>query len=92
MPSNGTIVCIELALLDNTSESSDDVAALYLYDLKKESTSLHPIRKPFPVTSAYTMRSGASGDRYLNDSTVGAGLPVINTLKELVGTDDKVSN
>ncbi|KAM6491554.1 hypothetical protein JOM56_012946, partial [Amanita muscaria] len=32
----------------------------------------------------------AVGTRYLNESTVGVGLPVINTLKELVAAGDKV--
>lgn len=32
-----------------------------------------------------------SGAKFLNESTVGAGLPIISTLKDLVATGDKVS-
>ncbi|EDQ98293.1 uncharacterized protein LACBIDRAFT_242236, partial [Laccaria bicolor S238N-H82] len=34
--------------------------------------------------------SSQGGGRYLNEATVGAGLPVISTLKELLGTGDKI--
>lgn len=83
-----------VALVDNTS--SDNVAALYPLWLEKGIHVVTPNKKGFSgdigLYNAIIQSSGASGARYLNESTVGAGLPVINTLKELVGTGDKVSN
>ena len=83
-----------VALVDNTS--SDAVAALYPLWLEKGIHVVTPNKKAFSgdisLYNAIIQSSGASGARYLNESTVGAGLPVINTLKELVGTGDKVSN
>ncbi|QRV75832.1 aspartate kinase [Ceratobasidium sp. AG-Ba] len=34
--------------------------------------------------------SALTGARYLNESTVGAGLPIISTLKDLIATGDKI--
>lgn len=83
-----------VALVDNTS--SDAVAALYPLWLEKGIHVITPNKKAFSgdvdLYNTIIQNSRASGARYLNESTVGAGLPVINTLKELVGTGDKVSN
>ncbi|KAF8348700.1 homoserine dehydrogenase-domain-containing protein [Amanita rubescens] len=81
-----------VALVDNTS--SDAVAALYPLWLEKGIHVVTPNKKAFSgdisLYNAIIQSSRASGARYLNESTVGAGLPVINTLKELVGTGDKI--
>ena len=81
-----------VAIVDNTS--SDDVAALYPLWLEKGIHVVTPNKKAFSgdigLYNKIVDASRASGARYLNESTVGAGLPVINTLKELVGTGDKV--
>ncbi|KAK2461293.1 hypothetical protein APHAL10511_006820 [Amanita phalloides] len=81
-----------VVIVDNTS--SDAVAALYPLWLGKGIHVVTPNKKAFSgkidLYNAIVDRSRASGARYLNESTVGAGLPVINTLKELVGTGDKI--
>jgi len=79
-------------LVDNTS--SDDVAALYPSWLENGINVVTPNKKAYSGDLAlYEKILGASersGARFLNESTVGAGLPVISTLKELVMTGDKV--
>ncbi|GLB42242.1 putative homoserine dehydrogenase [Lyophyllum shimeji] len=82
----------KVALVDNTS--SDAVAALYPTWLEKGIHVVTPNKKAFSGDIALYERildaSRASGARFLNESTVGAGLPVISTLKDLVITGDKV--
>lgn len=81
-----------VALVDNTS--SEDVAGLYPSWLEKGIHVVTPNKKAFSgdigLYQKIVSASKTVGTRYLNESTVGAGLPVINTLKELVATGDKV--
>lgn len=81
-----------VALVDNTS--SDDVAALYPTWLEKGISVVTPNKKAFSGDISLYERilnaSKAGRARFLNESTVGAGLPIISTLKELVATGDKV--
>ncbi|KAG8942491.1 hypothetical protein FRC03_003161 [Tulasnella sp. 419] len=82
----------QFAVVDNTS--SDDVAALYPAFLK------HGIHVVTPNKKAYSSdlqlyvdiaaASAETGAKFLNESTVGAGLPIISTLKDLVATGDKI--
>lgn len=82
----------KVALVDNTS--SDDVAALYPSLLEKGINVITPNKKAYSGDLSLYERilsaSKTSGARFLNEATVGAGLPVISTLKELVATGDKV--
>ena len=82
----------KVVLVDNTS--SDDVAALYPTWLEKGINVVTPNKKAYSGDLALYERilsaSERSGARFLNESTVGAGLPIISTLKELVMTGDKV--
>ncbi|KAG5646388.1 hypothetical protein DXG03_003711 [Asterophora parasitica] len=82
----------KVAVVDNTS--SDDVAALYPALLEKGISVVTPNKKAYSGDIGLYERilaaSKASGARFLNEATVGAGLPVISTLKELVATGDKV--
>jgi homoserine dehydrogenase len=73
----------KVVLVDNTS--SDEIAARYPAWLEKKAYS-----GDLGLYEKIIAASKASGARYLNEATVGAGLPVISTLKELVATGDKV--
>jgi homoserine dehydrogenase len=81
-----------VVLVDNTS--SDDVAALYPTWLGKGINVVTPNKKAYSgdlgLYESILRASEKSGARFLNESTVGAGLPIISTLKELVMTGDKV--
>ncbi|KAF8234963.1 hypothetical protein L208DRAFT_1259060 [Tricholoma matsutake] len=81
-----------VVLVDNTS--SDVVAALYPTWLANGINVVTPNKKAYSGDLALYERilsaSEKSGARFLNESTVGAGLPVISTLKELVMTGDKI--
>jgi len=81
-----------VAVVDNTS--SDDVAALYPDWLRHGFHVVTCSKKAFSGELALwediLKASSESGARFLNEATVGAGLPVINTLKELVASGDKV--
>lgn len=83
----------KVALVDNTS--SDNVASLYPAWLGKGINVVTPNKKAYSGDLGLYERiltaSKATGARYLNEATVGAGLPVISTLKELVTTGDKVN-
>lgn len=79
-------------LVDNTS--SEEVAQLYPFFLSKGINVVTPNKKAFSSKlelyeeiAATSLRTGA---RFYNESTVGAGLPIISTLKDLVSTGDKV--
>lgn len=81
-------------LVDNTS--SEDVARLYPFFLSKGINIVTPNKKAFSSELslyeeivATSLRTGA---RFYNESTVGAGLPIISTIKDLVATGDKVRN
>ncbi|KAJ2993201.1 hypothetical protein NUW54_g7763 [Trametes sanguinea] len=82
----------EVVLVDNTS--SNDVAALYPQFLKFGVNVITPNKKAFSSElSLYEQILSASlesGAKFLNEATVGAGLPIISTLKDLVATGDRV--
>ncbi|KAL8716242.1 MAG: hypothetical protein Q9220_000147 [cf. Caloplaca sp. 1 TL-2023] len=82
-------------LIDNTS--NQDVAASYPDFLAKGITVVTPNKKVFSsdlnlwqsiVESAYPKNS--NGGLIYHESSVGAGLPIISTLKDLVETGDEV--
>ncbi|PFH49915.1 hypothetical protein AMATHDRAFT_62204 [Amanita thiersii Skay4041] len=81
-----------VAIVDNTS--SDDVAAMYPAWLRKGINVVTPNKKAFSgdikLYNEIVGTSSGSGTRYFNESTVGAGLPVIAPLKDLVMTGDKI--
>ncbi|KAF9559171.1 aspartate kinase homoserine dehydrogenase [Agrocybe pediades] len=81
-----------VALVDNTS--SDDVAALYPTWLKEGINVITPNKKAFSgdaqLFADIVKASQESGAKFLNEATVGAGLPVIAPLKELLATGDKI--
>ncbi|KAG8837563.1 hypothetical protein FRB91_008055, partial [Serendipita sp. 411] len=87
VPNSRTII------VDNTS--SDSVAALYPEFLKAGLAVITPNKKAYSSSlSLYNAICDASasvgGGRFLNESTVGAGLPIISTLKDLVATGDEI--
>ncbi|KAF2843093.1 homoserine dehydrogenase-like protein [Patellaria atrata CBS 101060] len=84
-------------LVDNTS--NQDIADTYPLFLKKGISVVTPNKKAFSsdlslwkaIYSAAANGTGAQGAGYVfHESSVGAGLPVISTLKELVETGDHV--
>ncbi|TFK73338.1 aspartate kinase homoserine dehydrogenase [Pluteus cervinus] len=85
----------KVVLVDNTS--SEDVAKRYPGWLKKGINVITPNKKAFSGEKelydeiiSSSSQLGGSNARALNESTVGAGLPVISTLRELLLTGDKV--
>lgn len=81
-----------VAVIDNTS--SDDVAGHYPAWLAAGINVITPNKKAYSgdldLYKRIIQASQESGAKFLNESTVGAGLPVISTLKELVATGDKI--
>ena len=81
-----------VALVDNTS--SEEVAGFYPLWLKQGINVVTPNKKAFSGDAElFTKILNASregGAKFLNEATVGAGLPVIAPLKELLATGDKV--
>lgn len=81
-------------LVDNTA--SEDVALTYPQFLDAGVHVVTPNKKAFSGEATYYLQliSGGTGGvergRFLNESTVGAGLPIISTMKDLVETGDKV--
>ncbi|CAL8578090.1 Homoserine dehydrogenase [Xanthoria parietina] len=85
----------EIILVDNTS--SQDIAAFYPQFLKDQITVVTPNKKAFSsdldlwkriVDNAYPYNPDA-GFLY-HEASVGAGLPIISTLKDLLETGDEV--
>lgn len=80
-------------LVDNTS--SQDVADLYPEFLRQGVHIVTPNKKAFSGSQQLYDRivraSSEGGGRWLNESTVGAGLPVVQTLKDMVASGDNVS-
>jgi homoserine dehydrogenase len=80
-------------VVDNTS--SDKIAALYPAFLKNGIDVITPNKKAYSsglkLYDAIIEGSNQGGGRFLNESTVGAGLPIISTLKDLIATGDEVS-
>ncbi|ETW78080.1 hypothetical protein HETIRDRAFT_148757 [Heterobasidion irregulare TC 32-1] len=83
----------DVVLVDNTS--SDDIAVFYPEVLKAGINIITPNKKAYSAgLTLYEKILAASldsGARFLNEATVGAGLPIISTLKDLVATGDKVT-
>jgi homoserine dehydrogenase len=81
-----------LVLVDNTSSAS--VADAYPSLLKRGVSIVTPNKKAFSgsldLWQQIVLTASEGGSSFLNEATVGAGLPVINTLKEMVGTGDEV--
>ncbi|KAJ8456040.1 hypothetical protein ONZ45_g18822 [Pleurotus djamor] len=79
-------------LVDNTS--SQDIANMYPMWLKLGIDVITPNKKAYSgnydLYEDIMSASAESGARFLNESTVGAGLPIISTLKDLVATGDKI--
>ncbi|CAL1699173.1 unnamed protein product [Somion occarium] len=82
----------DVVFVDNTS--SENIASLYPPLLSSGIHVITPNKKAFSGDLGLFERilaaSAESGAKFLNESTVGAGLPVISTLKDLVATGDKV--
>ncbi|KAK0640912.1 homoserine dehydrogenase-domain-containing protein [Cercophora newfieldiana] len=80
-------------IVDNTS--SQDVADAYPLFLSRGISIVTPNKKAF--SGSYKLwkdifsASAQSGARVFHESSVGAGLPVISTLKDLVDTGDEVT-
>lgn len=80
-------------LVDNTS--SQDVAELYPLALSRGVSVITPNKKAF--SGSYKLwqdifsAAESSGARVYHESSVGAGLPVISSLKDLTETGDKVT-
>ena len=79
--------------MDNTS--SQDVADLYPVALKNGISIVTPNKKAF--SGSYQLwqdifaAAAGSGAKIFHESSVGAGLPVISTLNDLIQTGDKVT-
>ncbi|KOS22666.1 Homoserine dehydrogenase [Escovopsis weberi] len=80
-------------LVDNTS--SQDVADAYPLALSRGVSVVTPNKKAF--SGSYKLwqdvfaAAASSGAKVFHESTVGAGLPVISTIKDLVETGDRVT-
>lgn len=83
----------KVVLVDNTS--SQDVADSYPAFLSRGISIVTPNKKAF--SGSYQLwqdifsSASTSGARVYHESSVGAGLPVISTLKDLVDTGDQVT-
>jgi len=82
----------DVVLVDNTS--SDELASLYPLLLNLGINVITPNKKAFSSSLVlYDDILGTSletGARFFNEATVGAGLPIISTLKDLIATGDKI--
>ncbi|KAF9652331.1 hypothetical protein BDM02DRAFT_3109335 [Thelephora ganbajun] len=80
-------------LVDNTS--SEAVARLYPFFLSRGINVVTPNKKAFSseltLYEEIVAASLKTGTRFYNESTVGAGLPIISTIKDLIATGDKVT-
>ncbi|KAG8849123.1 hypothetical protein FRB96_000909 [Tulasnella sp. 330] len=78
-------------VVDNTS--SEAVALLYPKFLRAGVSVVTPNKKAFSgdlwLYDDILASSALTGAKFLNEATVGAGLPIIATLKDLVATGDK---
>ena len=83
----------KVVLVDNTS--SEDIARFYPIILTFGIEIITPNKKAYSgdlkLYESILSAGLESGARFLNEATVGAGLPIISTLKDLVATGDKVS-
>ncbi|KAI0694033.1 homoserine dehydrogenase-domain-containing protein [Cytidiella melzeri] len=88
-----TLSTLERAVLvDNTS--SQDIADLYPEFLRRGVHVVTPNKKAFSGSQQLydnILKASREGSaRWLNESTVGAGLPVVQTLKDMVASGDKI--
>ncbi|KAM0286803.1 hypothetical protein ACHAQH_000823 [Verticillium albo-atrum] len=83
----------KVVLVDNTS--SEDIANAYPIFLSRGVNIITPNKKAF--SGSYTLwqdifsSASSGGASVFHESSVGAGLPVISTLKELVETGDRIT-
>ncbi|KZL64709.1 homoserine dehydrogenase [Colletotrichum incanum] len=83
----------KVVLVDNTS--SQDIADAYPVFLGRGISVVTPNKKAF--SGSYKLwqdiftAADASGAKVYHESSVGAGLPVISTLKDLIDTGDRVT-
>ncbi len=81
-----------MVVVDNTS--SDVVASLYPHFLSRGLSVVTPNKKAYSSSLELYKQiftaSTESGTKVLYESTVGAGLPIVSTLKDLIQTGDKV--
>jgi homoserine dehydrogenase len=83
----------KVILVDNTS--SQEVADCYPLFLKKGVNVVTPNKKGFSGSYSlwediFTAANSPGGGLIFHESSVGAGLPVISTLKDLIDTGDEV--
>jgi homoserine dehydrogenase len=82
----------DVVLVDNTS--SEELAACYPAMLSSGINVVTPNKKAFSSSlvlyDQIVSASLSNGAKFLNEATVGAGLPIISTLKDLIATGDKV--
>lgn len=82
-----------VVLVDNTS--SQDIADSYPLFLSRGVNIITPNKKAFSgsyaLWDAIFSAAETSGAKVFHESSVGAGLPVISTLKDLIETGDKVN-
>ncbi|KAF8496483.1 homoserine dehydrogenase-domain-containing protein [Russula emetica] len=82
-----------VVFVDNTASAS--VAETYPALLRAGVHVVTPNKKAFSgsqkLYDQIVAASREGGAKFLHEATVGAGLPVISTLKDLVGTGDKVT-
>ena len=82
----------KVVLVDNTSD--ENIASFYPKFLRAGISVVTPNKKaysgPLSLYDDILSASTHTGARFLNEATVGAGLPIISTLKDLVITGDKV--
>ncbi|KAL9612641.1 MAG: hypothetical protein Q9167_002768 [Letrouitia subvulpina] len=83
-------------LVDNTS--SQDIASAYPDFLRKGVSIVTPNKKAFSgdITLFHDLKAAShpqnrGGGLLYHESTVGAGLPIISTLNDLITTGDKIS-
>jgi len=80
-------------VVDNTS--SDDVASLYPHFLSRGFSVVTPNKKAYSSSlelyNQILAASNEGGAKIFYESTVGAGLPIISALKDLIQTGDKVT-
>ncbi|TFK95798.1 aspartate kinase homoserine dehydrogenase [Pterulicium gracile] len=87
-PKDKTIIVV-----DNTA--SEDIARSYPQFLKAGINVVTPNKKAFSGDLSLSVdiakSAEAGGSRYYNEATVGAGLPVVGPLRDLVATGDEVT-
>jgi homoserine dehydrogenase len=82
----------KVILVDNTS--SQDVADQYPQVLSRGISIVTPNKKAFSgsykLWQSIFLEAASSGAKVYHESSVGAGLPVISTLEELINTGDSI--